>query len=182
MILDSFHSMLSFGANMWLRNMGSTKARLHIHAPGASAFERQSTKESPRRPVGHSPSSTDDLADDTNTFRGLRNPVAVEPVSKSQAPWKLRVFDWLKSWTLMMLDWPKSWAPMVIDWTKSWTPRRSRWIPCHLLPPPPLLAFELLHAPAASRAGALVVGLEFKLVLGAAVTEARGRFAGFPGF
>jgi hypothetical protein len=48
--------------------------------------------------VGHSPSSTDDLGDDTNTFRGLRNPVAVEPVSKlAQALWKLRVFDWLKS-------------------------------------------------------------------------------------
>ena len=72
--------------------------------------------------MGHSPSTDDILADDTNTFHGLRNPIAVEPVSKlGHALRKLRVFEWLKSWTLMMLDWPKSWAPMVIDWTKSWT-------------------------------------------------------------
>jgi hypothetical protein len=79
------------------------------------------------------------LADDKDTFCGLRNPIALEPVSKLvQAPWRLRMFDWLKSWALMATDWPKSWAPMVIDcWTKSWTLRRSRWIPCHLLPPPP---------------------------------------------
>ena len=36
--------------------------------------------------------------------------------------------------------------------------------------------------PPASWAGALVFGLEFKLVLGAAVTGSAPRFAGFPGF
>ena len=85
------------------------------------------------------------------------------------------MFDWLKSWTLMATDWPKSWAPMVIDcWTKSWTSRRSRWIPCHLLPSPPrppLLAFELLPPPPLPHGLALLYsGLEFALVLGAAAT------------
>ena len=100
------------------------------------------------------------------------------------------MFDWLKSWTLMATDWPKSWAPMVIDcWTKSWTSRRSRWIPCHLLPPPPrppLLAFELLPLPPLPCGLALLYsGLEFALVLGEPrprPPEARARFAGFPGF
>ena len=132
-----------------------------------------------------SPSSTDDLlADDTNTFHGLRNPIAVEPVSKlGHALRKLRVFEWLKSWTLMMLDWPKSWAPMMIDWTKT-DPARIALDP--VPSPAPLAAAAGIRttapAPAASRAGALVFGLEFKLVLGAAVTGSAPRFAGFPGF
>jgi hypothetical protein len=60
-----------------------------------------------------------------------------------QAPWRLRVLDWLKSWTPMVIDWTKSWAPTVIDWPKSWTP--------------PLLAFKLLPRPRRLVAGALVL-------------------------
>ena len=77
MILDSCHSTVA--CICWCKYAVTEQFKrtlAHSRAPVLQRVEENRHKETPRRLVGHSPS------DDKNTFRGLRNSIGLEPVSK----------------------------------------------------------------------------------------------------